>query len=500
MQNEVVVQLHLDDIIPNRFQPREVFDDQALKELAVSIKEHGVIQPIIVRKIGEKYEIIAGERRYKASSLVGLTTIPAIVKNLDDKESSKVALIENLQRRDLTPIEEARTYQKILDIDDLTQEQLAKTMGKSQSSVANKLRLLTLPDEVQQALLKEQISERHARSLINLSDRNKQIELLNEIVTNRLPVREVDERIKKMNEESNMMNANMNINVAPSVEQVIESVPATMQPVDNQEAQFIRTAPQGFINPEPAVMNASLEPQFIDVAQTQEQTQVQTETFISAQPQIETLDTSPVVDQTVVDIDKIRMEATDINQTAMRQMADMSSLLKAEEPSVEETASQNRFIPDLEKPVEKTADGQEVIGTGLLAGMPVIHPVDNVAPMQQSGLSGIIEQENASMSPVQPLQMMQAPSVEPLPTVTSMPEPELMPTAEPMIEAAPVSEAPIQQATASSGQDFTDSEEIKFATIAMTNITKELESKGFKVEHSNNTNNGVMEIFIKISK
>ena len=137
-----VVLLYLDDIIPNRFQPREVFDEKALKELAISIKEHGVIQPIIVRKANEKYEIIAGERRYKAAALAGLTKIPAIIRNLDDKESAKVALLENLQRKNLNPIEEARTYQKILELDQLTQEELAKTMGKSQSAVANKIRLL----------------------------------------------------------------------------------------------------------------------------------------------------------------------------------------------------------------------------------------------------------------------------------------------------------------------------------------------------------------------
>ena len=197
--NEEVVQLYLDDIIPNRFQPREVFDQQGLKELAVSIKEHGVIQPILVRKFGEKYEIIAGERRYKASTMAGLTKIPAIIKNLDDKEASKVALIENLQRRDLTPVEEARTYQKILDLDTMTQEQLAQTMGKSQSSVSNKLRLLTLPDEVQEALLNNKISERHARSLLNVNDKNTQINLLKEVIDNKMTVRELENKIKEMN-------------------------------------------------------------------------------------------------------------------------------------------------------------------------------------------------------------------------------------------------------------------------------------------------------------
>ncbi len=215
--NDQVVQLYLDDIIPNRFQPREVFDEKALKELAVSIKEHGVIQPIIVRNVKGKYEIIAGERRYKASALAGLTKIPAIIRDLDDKESSKVALLENLQRKNLTPIEEARTYQKILEIDEMTQEDLAKTMGKSQSAVANKLRLLSLPDDVQDSLLKEQISERHARALLNIPEHNKQTEMLKKIISNKMSVRAVEDEIKQLypKEEKNegasdMENQNIN--------------------------------------------------------------------------------------------------------------------------------------------------------------------------------------------------------------------------------------------------------------------------------------------------
>ena len=210
--NDQVVQLYLDDIIPNRFQPREVFDEKALKELAVSIKEHGVIQPIIVRNVKGKYEIIAGERRYKASALAGLTKIPAIVRELDDKESSKVALLENLQRKNLTPIEEARTYQKILEIDEMTQEDLAKTMGKSQSAVANKLRLLSLPDEVQDSLLKEQISERHARALLNIPNCKKQKEMLKKIISNKMSVRALEEEIKQLypKEENDMESGMIN--------------------------------------------------------------------------------------------------------------------------------------------------------------------------------------------------------------------------------------------------------------------------------------------------
>ncbi len=198
-ERQEVVFLHLDDIIPNRFQPREVFDEKALKELAVSIKEHGVIHPIIVRKINDsKYEIIAGERRYKAAALAGLTSIPAIIRNLDDQEAAKVALLENLQRRNLNPIEEARTYQKIIELDQMTQEELAKTMGKSQSAVANKLRLLVLSEDVQKSLLKEEISERHARALLNLTDHKEQVDMLKKVIKQKMTVRQLENEIKNI--------------------------------------------------------------------------------------------------------------------------------------------------------------------------------------------------------------------------------------------------------------------------------------------------------------
>lgn len=233
-----VVYLYLDDIIPNRFQPREVFDEKALKELAVSIKEHGVIQPIIVRNVNGKYEIIAGERRYKASALAGLTRIPAIIRDLDDKESSKVALLENLQRKNLNPIEEARTYQKILEIDQMTQEELAKTMGKSQSSVANKLRLLALPDEVQDALLKEQISERHARALLNVTDSKKQSELLKKVINNKMTVRNLEDEINKLypknDSDSDDQSGEQYVSI-PSVSSSINYAPLTPTNIGNND-------------------------------------------------------------------------------------------------------------------------------------------------------------------------------------------------------------------------------------------------------------------------
>ncbi len=203
-----VVYLRIDDIIPNRFQPREVFDEAGLMELADSIKEHGVIQPIIVRRIGDKYELIAGERRSKASSLAGLTTIPAIIKDMDDQESAKVSLLENLQRKNLSAIEEARTYKRILELDNMTQEELARTMGRSQPMVANKLRLLSLPEEIQDALMKNQISERHARSLLNIKNKKDQLEFLDKIRNERLTVRELDALIKEYKENGENISRN----------------------------------------------------------------------------------------------------------------------------------------------------------------------------------------------------------------------------------------------------------------------------------------------------
>ncbi len=196
-EEKKVIELNLDDVLPNRFQPRIRFDESAINELAESIKEHGVIQPIVVRPIADKYEIIAGERRYKASTIAGMKTIPALVANLNDKESAEIALIENVQRQDLTPIEEAVSYKKILDMGYLTQNQLADKLGKDQSTVANKLRLLNLDEDVQEALLNEKISERHARSLLRLEQKDQR-KLLKEIIEKRLTVRKTDEEINKI--------------------------------------------------------------------------------------------------------------------------------------------------------------------------------------------------------------------------------------------------------------------------------------------------------------
>ena len=300
-QKDEVVQLYLDDIIPNRFQPREVFDEKALKELAVSIKEHGVIQPIIVRNVNGKYEIIAGERRYKASALAGLTKIPAIVRDLDDKESSKVALLENLQRKNLNPIEEARTYQKILELDQMTQEELAKTMGKSQSAVANKIRLLSLSDSVQDALLKEEISERHARALLNIPDTKKQKEILKKVIDEKMSVRLLEEEIKKLYPKEEQ-------------EEAEESKEKEETPVEEQSASV-----NSFVNDNPLTPTADLpmdpsEIGTVTIAPPQEDNQEEQPNIINygeIGKEEETQEELPEVK--TIDVNEIKENAEDIN-------------------------------------------------------------------------------------------------------------------------------------------------------------------------------------------
>ncbi len=196
-QSEEVLQIPLNLIVPNRFQPRTVFDESKIEELARTIHTHGVIQPIVVRKMDddERYEIIAGERRYRAMTKLEWELVPAIVRNLSDKETASIALIENLQREELTAIEEALAYQKLLELHELTQEALAQRLGKGQSTVANKLRLLKLPKIIQDGILRREISERHARALMPIKEEEKQVELFHEIIAQQYNVKQLEKKV-----------------------------------------------------------------------------------------------------------------------------------------------------------------------------------------------------------------------------------------------------------------------------------------------------------------
>ncbi len=197
-ENEEVKQIPVKDIVPNRFQPRTVFVDERIDELAQTIRTHGVIQPIVVREREGKFEIIAGERRWRAVTKLGWEHIPAIVKEFNDSQTASVALIENLQREGLTAIEEAVAYAKLLELHGLTQESLAQRLGKGQSTIANKLRLLHLPEQIQEAILNRVITERHARALLPVKEETLQEKLLAEIIEKGLNVKQTEELVKKL--------------------------------------------------------------------------------------------------------------------------------------------------------------------------------------------------------------------------------------------------------------------------------------------------------------
>ena len=190
--SEPEASLSIASIVTNPDQPRKSFDETQLSELSDSIKQNGVLQPILVRKKGDKYEIVAGERRYQASKLAGLKEIPAIVRDIDDAEVFQLALIENLQRSDLTPIEEARGYRQLLDTKGLTQEGLAKILSKSRSAIANTLRLVDLPQEVQDMMEEGQITAGHARAILAVPSEEGRIKLAQKVVAENLTVRQTE--------------------------------------------------------------------------------------------------------------------------------------------------------------------------------------------------------------------------------------------------------------------------------------------------------------------
>ena len=197
-QHEEVVKLPVEKITPNRYQPRTIFDEEKIEELARTINTHGIIQPIVLRPLEEDgFEIIAGERRFRAMKKLGWTEVPAIVREMSDKETASVALIENLQREELTAIEEAMAYEKLLQLHSLTQEALAQRLGKGQSTIANKLRLLKLPERIQESILKREISERHARALIPLKEADQQLMVFDEMLENQYNVKQLEERVQE---------------------------------------------------------------------------------------------------------------------------------------------------------------------------------------------------------------------------------------------------------------------------------------------------------------
>ena len=378
-----VIEVDINEILPNRFQPRIQFDEEEILELSDSIKEHGVIQPLVVRTIGDKYEIIAGERRYKASVLAGKETVPVIIKNLNDKDSAEIALIENIQRKNLTPIEEALSYKKILDMGYITQENLAVKLGKSQSSVANKIRLLNLSDEVQEALLDNKISERHARSLLRLKSTKDQNEMLNKIISERLTVRKTDEEIdkilnpikveeKEIKEEKGEEIMNNEINQIPNV---VTSQPSTTFDIFGESPV---------------------------VAPTMEST------VMPSMPVVEPVMNTPVV-----------------SEPAMPQMPGMDF-------------GMNSLVQTMSSPVVEMPTMESTV----MPSMPVVEPVMNTPVVSEPAMPQMPGMDFGMNSLVQ---TMSSPVVE-MPTMESTVMPS-MPVVEPVISTPVVTETSVPQMT-----------------------------------------------------
>lgn len=353
-ENGQLTVLNMNDILPNRFQPRIRFDEEKLEELAESIGKYGVIQPIVVRPIGNKFEIIAGERRYKASMLANRSTIPAIVVNLSDKDSEEIALLENVQRQELSPIEEAVSYKRILDMGYITQEGLAKKLGKSQSTIANKIRLLNLDDEVQSYLLNNRISERHARSLLRIPNKDKQVEMLHRIVEERLTVKQTDREIEKLKENMNIKNI-------------------VQKPVDIE------------ISKKEDSISSEIESLFDE-----------TDNIVSKENE----------GGNKMDIDKIMREAKDINVPIQEEPKDISSLMEQKndvqsEPIVREESikpinnvEDGKFINVVSNPEPVSSEPQNSTNNGVTFDSMFNQPVSLETSNQANSVSADVSQAN----------------------------------------------------------------------------------------------------------
>lgn len=232
-----ISELKINDIEPNNEQPRKRFDQEKLQSLAESISQHGVVQPIIVKKKDKGYSIIAGERRWRAAKIAGLKSIPAIVKEISSREIMEIALIENIQREDLNPIEEAEAYQKLMDEHGLTQERLSKLVGKSRAAIANSVRLLSLSDKVKEMIIGDVLTPGHARTLITIADEEKQKKLADTIVEKNLNVRETERLINEQLSQKKIKKAkktNKDVNIL-DIEEKLKSILGTKVDLQHKE-------------------------------------------------------------------------------------------------------------------------------------------------------------------------------------------------------------------------------------------------------------------------
>ena len=476
--------LKISEILPNRFQPRIKFDDESLNQLAISIAKFGVIEPIVVRTIGKKYEIIAGERRFKASKIAGMSTIPCMVVSLSDKDSEELALLENVQRKALSPIEEAVSYKKILDSGYITRDELSRKIGKPQSLIFSKIKLLSLADEVQNYLLNNKISERHARSLLQLSSLSDQVKMLHRIVDERLTVKATDREISKI------LNSKRKIKTDDEAEALFDDergkekmdIDKIMQEAKDINGEDLPKAPQA-----PNLMETGVDKPSASLGSQTEAPVSEPGKFVSVQPaassspsapapsgvtfdnmfpsSVSTTNPVPLSQPTepvasTPDLDTLMGGVTPLVQPSMTATPDLTSPMNEVKPEDNSTASFSNvaggIIPDsfsgasalaptqpvasseTIQPVSgETALTPEVLGTPEPSASPAVTPVSEPA-ISPTPVASATEPA-VSPNPV-------APAIEPAVSPTPV-APAIEPAVSPVPEVAASSEQPIAEVT-----------------------------------------------------
>ena len=531
-----VVDLSIDDVLPNRFQPRIKFNEDSLNELSESIKEHGVIQPIVVRPVGDKYEIIAGERRYKASVLAGKTTIPAIITDLNDKDSAEVALIENVQRQNLTPIEEAISYKKILDMGYLNQTSLAEKLGKNQSTVANKLRLLDLDEEVQEALLNSKISERHARSLLKLQDKKLQVEMLNRIINERMTVRKTDEEIEKVM-NNNMNNTNNLNNTMSSFKPFDQPVPDTYN-TNSQPVEAPLSFESLFSNPTPVQETPVVSPQPVEFNNiTQPQTSepvinnapvMNENPFAATEQPIESIDFSAQTNPGFMNVDRIVEDAKPVdavNPFAVNKNVDMNSLVSSynpqtsvesttESPVLPQTPEVNNVItqPDTVQPAEDTLQPKKFFNiledeTNDETPQPAqpVNPVNNENPFNFDNLFQPTSQtQQSAIEPQAPEIPIINQNVEPLnnfaSTINNTPQESIQQNMDIPVQPASTMATHVETQATMVPPTISQTSSFETAIAAIRECATKLESLGYKQEHDDFDLGDMYQVIFRIEK
>ena len=518
-----IQEIPIEDIIPNRFQPRLSFNEEGLNELSDSIKQHGIIQPLVVRKLGDKYEIIAGERRYKAATAAGLTKVPVIVSDIDDNKSAEVALVENIQRRNLTAIEEAKSYKNLLDRGYLTQDQLASKMGVSQGSISNKLRLLNLDNEVQDALLNEKISERHARALLILDSKEEQKKWLKRILDERMTVRQLDMELKQLQGDNSEDDEGIPlVNINPNLEDIVNNAEdIQIERAPHNVANML--IPEGGIKEEPKEIETENKPaskffNFLEDEQANMNVEIE-EILPIPTPEVQT----KVQPEPVQPIEPVIEEPKYTPNTQEQQFIHPIAPEPIQTPAPD-LSNPSEFMDDLDiftttpklEPLNETIPPQ----TGIFSANPDLNPIEvtEPAPIQLETITPTINTiEEITPANIETLNETDAATIEPFKTIffNSNEEKQQPITPEPIVtnniieEVAPIIEEKIvdpMDSVITLEPDYAQKQEelagtdLKTAINTVRETITKLEERGFVVEKEEADLEELYHITIKIFK